>query len=154
MNELSILNRLSVYIQFEHPNQMLEITIKISDTFVVFLDIKDTARNHQQIRNIYIFLMMYSLINKNLLLFPRLFTSLEVIRIALKDAIKLVQDNKTILSTSSAQLHMQFAQFHSENSHIFTDENILLSTIVESPIDFKDSFERSVIRIANDYLEF
>ena len=139
--------RLSVYIQNSHPEKMTEVSIKLADQLMSRLDVH---RDLLEIRNIYIFFIMYAFMTKDLYLFSRIFISLENVQAIYQEALNLIEiPDKSINPT----LLKQFLDFHKEQKNIFKLSKIALSKSLENKIKLNHAFDDSCHVVAKEYLD-
>lgn len=143
-----IAKRLSTFIQEEKQELMTEIVIKISD----FMMLKTKSkRDVHDIRNIYIYFMMYSLITKDLLLFPRIFSSLANVQAIFLESREFIIEMKPELS--NAVLIKQFINFYNQISPIFNITKLALAKTFESPENLLDNYQDAILHTAKDYIK-
>ncbi len=139
--------RLSVYVQNDCPEQMSEISIKLADELMIRLDVN---RDLLEIRNIYIFFVMYSFLTKDLSLFARIFISLENVNAIYKEALNVIQTpDKSI----SPLLINQFIEFYREQKDIFQISRLALSKTLENRNRLFNAFDDACHVVAKEYLD-
>ena len=149
MNDFTEMKRLSVYVQHDNPQKLLEISIKLADGIMAQLE-ANRQRNLLTVRNIYIFLIMYCFLTKDLYLFTRIFTSLENVQLIFSEAVSFSEGNDC---SADKSLLMQFKAFYNEHNKSFLPKYLALAQTLESRGVFVATFESVCKRVAGEYLD-
>lgn len=148
-NDFEEMRRLSIYIQESYPEKMSELAIKIVDGLMERLDANRTRRLIE-VRNIYIFFVMYSLITRDLYYFCRIFTKMENLLAIFNDAAECAtRKDKSIKEIMFKQLNA----FYKEQSSIFSVSNLTVAKNMETQQRFNYAFEKSCIEIFHEYIK-
>ncbi len=147
MDEFDKLQRLSVYLREESPEKIKEIALEIANQMISM--ISNEVRDIKFIRNIYLFLIMYSVMTKDLSLFTRIFSTLENLQLIYQDAVKLCSENQQIRNPI---LQSEFKKFFETNMKSVSIDQLAIARSIEYKKKFNIVFQEACIHVGSNYI--
>lgn len=151
MDQYSAVYKISMFIIHKDQSKFTEISTNIVDQLFKVLELNESVRHHAEERNIYIFLLMYSLLNRDFSLFPHFVRSVKIVERTVNDAIKFI--SKSDIKPEYQKLFEQFKTFHGQIKETLTIENITLCNFLFSYKNVPFQFEMAASGIAKKYIQ-
>lgn len=151
MDQYSSVYKISMFIIHKDQDKFTEISIRIIDQFLKIMELNETVRYHTEERNIYIFLLMYSLLNRDFSLFPQFVRSVKIIGSTVNNAVQFLQ--KSDVKPEYHRLFEQFKAFYEEIKSVLTADNIILCNFLCSYKNVPFQFEMATSGIAKQYVQ-
>lgn len=144
--DLTYPRRLSIYIREERPELLTEVSEKIIDKLLIRLDLTQ-QRNYSEVKIVWVFFTMYSIISRDLHLFRRIYKDAKFAESMFQNALALLNDKLV-----NAELYKQYNQYYDKNRALLTEQNVIVSqTLVEYWL-LNEHYYVSVDSISKDYV--
>lgn len=157
MEDNNKIDLLTLYIN-QNPTQAREISIRLVESFMVYLKLYNSVKDNSDEKDVYILLMMYSFILRDFGIFPNIISNIPSIKsmvIAIETFIRQKDVKKVshkIPLIKNEVIFEDFKEFYSEIKDKLTSETLITCGLLSASLPLNSAFDYAISDVYKKYL--